>query len=36
MRERWPVAWELIVQLPCNPVTGTAKQPTRTVHGPKR
>jgi len=36
MRERRPGSWELIVQLPCDPVTGTAKQMTRTVRGTKR
>jgi len=36
MRERRPGAWELIVQLPCDPVTGRAKQLTRTVRGTKR
>ncbi|MBP9052666.1 MAG: site-specific integrase, partial [Ilumatobacteraceae bacterium] len=36
MRERRPGAWELIVQLPCDPVTGIAKQLSRTVRGTKR
>lgn len=36
MRERQPGAWELIVQLPRDPVTGRAKQLSRMVHGTKR
>ena len=36
IRERQPGAWELIVQLPRDPVTGRAKQLSRMVHGTKR
>jgi len=36
IRERRPGSWELIVQLPRDPVTGRAKQLSRMVHGTKR
>ena len=36
MRERRPGAWELIVQLPRDPVTSASKQLARTVRGTKR
>ena len=36
LRERRPGAWELIVQLPRDPVTRVSKQVTRTVRGTKR
>ncbi len=36
MRERRPGSWELIVQLPRDPVSGLYKQLTRTVLGNKR
>ena len=36
MRERKPGVWELIVQLPRDPLTGKARQMSRSVHGTKR
>lgn len=36
LRERRPGVWELIVQLPRDPVTGKPRQTTRTISGTKR
>ncbi|HET9600519.1 MAG TPA: hypothetical protein VFP08_02975 [Acidimicrobiales bacterium] len=36
LRSRRPGVWELIIQLPRDPLTGRPRQLSRTFHGTKR